>query len=34
MPEQVIYEEFIDWLGKTWWELPDSEQLIVICYWL
>ena len=31
MPEQVIYEEFIDWLGKTWWGLPDSEQLIVIC---
>jgi len=26
MSEQEIYEEFIDWLGKTWWGLPDSEQ--------
>ena len=35
MAEQEIYQKFIDWLGKTWWGLPDSEQLlpmlIVIC---
>jgi hypothetical protein len=30
MAEQEIYEEFIGWLGKTWWGLPDSQQLIVI----
>ena len=28
MAEQEIYEEFIDWLGKTWWGLPESEQLL------
>jgi len=28
MSEQEIYEEFIDWLGKTWWELPESEHLL------
>jgi len=28
MPEQEIYQKFIDWLGKTWWGLPDSEQLL------
>jgi hypothetical protein len=28
MAEQEIYEDFIDWLGKTWWGLPDSEHLL------
>jgi formate hydrogenlyase subunit 6/NADH:ubiquinone oxidoreductase subunit I len=25
-----IYDKFVDWLGKTWWELPESEQLMPI----
>lgn len=25
--EDMIYEKFIDWLGKTWWELPESDHL-------
>jgi len=28
MSEQEVYQNFIDWLGKTWWGLPDSEQLL------
>ena len=28
MTEQEIYEKFIEWLGKTWWELPESEHLM------
>ena len=28
MSEQEIYRKFIDWLGKTWWGLPDSERLL------
>lgn len=28
MSEQEIYEKFIEWLGKTWWGLPDSNQLM------
>jgi len=28
MTEERIYREFIDWLGKTWWELPESEYLL------
>ena len=28
MPEEAIYRNFIEWLGKTWWELPDSEHLL------
>lgn len=30
MSQKEIYEEFVDWLGKTWWELPESEQLMPI----
>jgi len=26
MPEGAIYQNFIDWLGKTWWGLPDSKD--------
>ncbi len=25
MADQEIYQEFIDWLGETWWRLTDSE---------
>ena len=28
MSEPDVYRKFIDWLGKTWWELPDSEHLM------
>ena len=28
MPEVAIYRNFIDWLGKTWWGLPESDQLL------
>jgi ferredoxin len=28
MSQQEIYEKFIQWLGKTWWELPESDQLM------
>jgi len=28
MPEESIYRDFIDWLGKTWWGLPESDQLL------
>jgi hypothetical protein len=30
MSEQETYEKFIDWLGRTWWGLPDSDQLMPI----
>ncbi len=26
--DKDIYREFIDWLGKAWWGLPDSEHLM------
>lgn len=32
MVDQEIYEKFIDWLGKTWWGLPDSEQLLPLIH--
>ena len=25
MADQEIYQEFIEWLGETWWRLTDSE---------
>jgi NAD-dependent dihydropyrimidine dehydrogenase PreA subunit len=25
MADQEVYQEFIDWLGETWWRLTDSE---------
>jgi len=28
MTEPEIYRDFIAWLGKTWWGLPDSDQLM------
>ena len=28
MAEASVYREFIDWLGKTWWELPESDHLL------
>lgn len=28
MPEEAIFRNFIDWLGKTWWGLPESDQLL------
>ena len=28
MAEQEVYQKFINWLRKTWWGLPDSEQLL------
>jgi hypothetical protein len=31
MSEQEVYQNFIDWLGKTWWGLPDSEHLPQRC---
>lgn len=27
MDEQSIYDNFIKWLDKTWWKLPESEHL-------
>lgn len=27
MTREEIYEKFIAWLGRTWWELPESEHL-------
>ncbi|MBK5101066.1 MAG: hypothetical protein JJE15_08770, partial [Desulfobacteraceae bacterium] len=26
--DKDIYREFIDWLRKAWWGLPDSEHLM------
>ncbi len=26
--EEKVYREFIDWLRKAWWGLPDSEHLM------
>jgi electron transport complex protein RnfB len=26
--DEDIYQQFIDWLGKAWWGLPDSEHLL------
>ncbi|CAB1077888.1 hypothetical protein D1AOALGA4SA_5664 [Olavius algarvensis Delta 1 endosymbiont] len=28
MSEQEIYQDFIAWLGQTWWGLPESDQLM------
>jgi len=28
MADPDVYRNFIDWLGKTWWGLPDSDQLL------
>jgi len=28
MSDQEIYQKFIEWLGKTWWGLPQSEHLM------
>ncbi|CAB1056741.1 hypothetical protein D1BOALGB6SA_1478 [Olavius sp. associated proteobacterium Delta 1] len=28
MSESEIYQNFISWLGKTWWGLPESDQLM------
>jgi NAD-dependent dihydropyrimidine dehydrogenase PreA subunit len=30
MSEREIYEKFVKWLGKTWWGLPESDQLMPI----
>ena len=30
MSEPEVYQKFIEWLGKTWWELPDSEHLLLL----
>jgi electron transport complex protein RnfB len=27
MADQEVYERFIEWLGKAWWGLPESEHL-------
>ena len=28
MSQEAIYQKFIQWLGKTWWQLPESDQLL------
>jgi len=28
MSEESIYRDFIDWLGSTWWGLPESDELM------
>ena len=28
MSELEIYQNFILWLGKTWWGLPESDHLV------
>ena len=28
MPEQEVYEKLIDWLNKSWWDLPEAEELM------
>jgi len=28
MPEQEIYQRFMDWLKQTWWGLPESDYLL------
>ena len=28
MSEAAVYQKFIEWLGKTWWGLPESDQLL------
>ncbi len=28
MSELAIYQSFVAWLGKTWWGLPESDQLL------
>lgn len=28
MSDEKVYKDFLDWLGKTWWQLTDSEYLL------
>ena len=28
MSEEEIYKKFVDWLGRTWWGLTPSKQLM------
>ena len=28
MSDEAIYQKIIEWLGKTWWELPESDHLM------
>jgi NAD-dependent dihydropyrimidine dehydrogenase PreA subunit len=28
MSNEEVYTRFIEWLGKTWWRLPESEHLM------
>ncbi|MFH1243265.1 MAG: hypothetical protein V1689_13005 [Pseudomonadota bacterium] len=28
MSDKETYDQFVDWLGKAWWELPDSKELM------
>lgn len=28
MSDKKTYEQFVDWLGGTWWELPESDELM------
>jgi Na+-translocating ferredoxin:NAD+ oxidoreductase RNF subunit RnfB len=28
MPEEEIYQRFIDWLRTGWWDLPEAEELM------
>jgi hypothetical protein len=28
MSDEKIYQQFVEWLGKTWWQLTDSEHLM------
>lgn len=30
MTDDKIYREFIDWLGRTWWKLQESEDLMPV----
>ena len=35
MDQKVIYQNFIDWLNKTWWGLPPAAELLPLiqtCY--
>ena len=28
MSDKESYERFVEWLGKAWWGLPESEHLM------
>jgi len=28
MPEHEVYIRFIDWLKRTWWSLPEADELV------